>query len=418
MKIGGRLRRTYRQFPTTFWTLIGASFIDQLGGAILFPFFALYVTDHFGVGMTEVGILFGIFAIASVFGSMLGGALTDQLGRRWMLLFGLVASGLSSLLMGILNDLSLFYGLAVLVGLLTNSGGPARQAMVADLLPEAQHAEGYGISRVVANLATVIGPAIGGLLAARSFLTLFVLDAVLSVVTAVLVYALLPETKPAPHAEQPDETLGQTLRGYGRVLRDNLFLIFILASLLSALAYTQLNSTLSVYLRDEHGVPAQGFGTLLSINAALVVLLQFWVTRRVSNRPPMLMMVLGTLFYAVGFALFGFVETFLLFIAAIVIITIGEMITAPVAQALVARFAPEDMRGRYMAMYEFSWTIPFATGPLAAGLVLDAGFAEWVWYGAGLLALLAAGVYLALNLRVDQRLADQTPPRAAALPKA
>jgi dipeptide/tripeptide permease len=63
------------------------------------------------------------------------------------------------------------------------------------------------------------------------------------------------------------------------------------------------------------------------------------------------MMMVGTLFYLVGFTMYGFVSAYWLFLVAILLITIGEMVVMPVGQALVARFAPEDMRGRYMAMF-------------------------------------------------------------------
>jgi MFS family permease len=76
-----------------------------------------------------------------------------------------------------------------------------------------------------------------------------------------------------------------------------------------------------------------------------------------------------------------------------VIITIGEMLVSPVGQALVAQFAPEDMRGRYMAVFGFSWVIPMAIGPLLAGLVMDNTDPRWVWYAAGILGLVAAGAF-------------------------
>jgi len=88
-----RIRGTYKEFPDTFWTLMGANFIDQIGSFLLFPFFALYITDKFNVGMTQVGILFTLFSLGSVFGGLLGGAMTDKFGRKSMMLFGLVVSG-------------------------------------------------------------------------------------------------------------------------------------------------------------------------------------------------------------------------------------------------------------------------------------------------------------------------------------
>lgn len=410
-----KFRRTYGQFPSTFWTLIGASFIDRLGGALLFPFFALYVTAHFGVGMTEVGILFAIFAISSMLGGVVGGAVTDRFGRRAALLFGLVTSALSSLAMGLTNDLGVLYVLAVFVGLLSNSAGPAQQAMIADLLPEKKHTEGYGIFRVAANLAVTIGPALGGLLAARSYFLLFVLDAISSLITAIIAYFILPETKPERAPGEAAETLAQTVSGYGLVLRDGLYMAFIAASILMVVVYTQMNSTLSVYLRDLHGVTEQGFGWILTMNAAMVVAFQFWVSRRTARFEPLTMMVLGSLFYAVGFALYGFVAAYWLFLLAMVIITIGEMIVTPVAQAIAARMAPRHMRGRYLAMYGFSWAIPTAIGPLAAGLIMDNGDPHLVWVAAGILGLVAALAYGLLQRRASTRLStsDTTDPGAA-----
>ena len=97
---GRKTQRVFKEFPRQFWILVGATFIDRLGGAMLFPFFTLYMTSKFGISMTQVGIFFGLFAISSVVGSMIGGALTDRFGRKGMLLFGLTMSALSALLMG------------------------------------------------------------------------------------------------------------------------------------------------------------------------------------------------------------------------------------------------------------------------------------------------------------------------------
>jgi MFS family permease len=155
-------------------------------------------------------------------------------------------------------------------------------------------------------------------------------------------------------------------------------------------------------LRDVHGVPPQGFGYILSMNAGMVVLLQFWVTRRVTKYAPMLMLALGTVVFGIGFAMYGFVSGYVLFMLAMIIITIGEMIFVPVSQALVAQFAPEDMRGRYMAMFGFSWTIPIAIGPLLAGLIMDNYDPNWVWYAASIVAVIAVGGYLWLHLWISE----------------
>ncbi|MFQ5578904.1 MAG: MDR family MFS transporter, partial [Anaerolineae bacterium] len=319
-----RVRAVYQEYPAQFWTLMGALFIDRLGGAVLFPFFTLYVTARYGVGMTEVGIIFGLFSISSVVGGVVGGALSDRIGRKSMLIAGLIISAASMLAMGLVNSIELFFGTALVVGLFASIGGPAQQAMVADLLPEEQRAQGFGILRVVINLAVTIGPAIGGLLAGRSFLFLFICDAVFSLITAVIVFFAMQETKPAAGPGAPQESVAQTFAGYGRVLRDVNYTLFIGASVLMTLVYMQMNTTLAVYLRDVHHTTEQGYGFIISLNAAMVVLFQFYITRRVAKYRPLTIMVAGSLLYAVGFGMYGVVSTSGLFMAAMVVITVGE----------------------------------------------------------------------------------------------
>jgi len=403
-----KIKATYHEFPLKFWVLVGANFIDRIGGTMIYPFFALYVTKKFNVGMTEAGLLFAVFSISGLIGNIVGGALTDQFGRRGIVLFGLIFSALSSVTMGFVSDLSLFYVLAFVVGLLGEVASPARQAMVADMLPEEQVGEGFGVMRIAGNLAWIVGPTIGGLLAAESYMLLFILDAITSLITAVIVYKLVPETRPQPSDEQQSQSFLETVAGYRHVAADKMFVAFLITSMLMMVVYQQMYNTLSVYLRDVHAVSAQGYGLMLSLDAATVVLFQFWVTRKIKPYPPMLMMLAGTLFYLVGFTMFGFVSAYALFIVAILFITVGEMIVMPVSQALVARLAPEDMRGRYMAFFGLVWTIPAAVGPWAAGIILDNYDPNWVWYAGGIICAVAAAGFYLLHLATRSRFTAST----------
>jgi len=348
--------------------------------------------------MTTAGIILGLFSIFGLIGSMVGGALTDKFGRRRLILFGLVFSALSTLSLGLVDTLAALYPLSIFVGLLSHLAMPAHQAMIADLLPEEKRSEGFGILRVVANMSWLIGPTIGGFVASRSFFLLFVTDAIISCCVAVLFYLYMPETKSAPKAREARENILSTFAGYFRVLRDGAFMAFILAAILMGMVYLQMYNSLSVYLRDNHGINPQGYGFLMSSSAITVILFQFWVSSVIKKRPPFLMLAFGTLFYVLGFSMFGLVSAYWLFILAVVIITIGEMLIMPTSQTLTANFAPEEMRGRYMAVYGLVWMIPSAIGPGLAGVILDNYNPNLLWYLGGGLCAVSAFSYFVLHL--------------------
>lgn len=396
-----RVNKIYREYPSQFWVIVGSNFIDRVGGGMIFPFFALYITKHFQVGMTEVGLLFALFSISDMVGTMIGGALTDYLGRKGMIIMGLIVSALTSLAMGLVQQLEWFYVMGVVSGLFATAAEPAHQAMLTDILPEKKRAEGFGVMRVAANLAVAIGPAIGGFIASYSYLILFVADTITSLITALIVYLVIKESRPEVKEEAIKKGFKETFVGYRVVLQDRKFMLFVIISTIATIVYSQMYSTLSVFLRDVHGIPEAGYGWLMTLNAGMVVLFQFMITRKISKYPPMLIMALGSFLYVIGFGMYGFVSAYLLFMLAMVIITIGEMVIIPVAQAYVGEAAPEDMRGRYSGVMGFSWMIPWMIGPLLAGLIMDNGDPNWVWYGSAILGIVATLGFIGLRKNHD-----------------
>jgi len=226
---------------------------------------------------------------------------------------------------------------------------------------------------------------------------LFVIDSVLSCIIAVIFYKLVSETKPAALAENSHKTIWRTAAGYRIALRDLAFMAFLFASLLMLLVYTQMQNFLPVYLRNMHGFSTEAYGFMLTSTSVLVVLAQLCVTRMTRDRPTFVMMALGTVLYAIGFGMFGFISAYGLFILAAFIITFGEMIVVPISQALVANFAPQEMRGRYMAVHGLSVAIPTTIGPGLAGLILDNFNLNLLWYVGGVLCIFSALGFYALH---------------------
>jgi MFS family permease len=307
-------------------------------------------------------------------------------------------------MMVLIDEIVVFYIVIGVIGIFENIAGPARQAMIADLVPEELRGEAYGIFRIIFNLAVTIAPAIGGFMVTRSFETLFYADVAISIAVALFVLFFMPETKPETIKEsKKEQSLAQTFQGYRIILKDKLYIIFIAVSALSTLMYFNMHSSMSVYLIKYRGITPAQFGYILSLNAGMVVILQLLFTRITAKWKPLLAIAFGNLLYVIGFTMYGIFNTYLMFVIAMIIITIGEMIYAPKEQMIVANIAPEHMRGRYMAIRNFAWIIPVAIGPLGAGMIMDNFDPRYVWFAAGFVGSLSVIGFLFLHFKARER---------------
>lgn len=403
-----RIQNVYQEYPAAFWVLMTGTFIDRLGTNLIMPFLAIYVVQRFDARMTQVGLVFTIFATSSGVGNLLAGALADRFGRRLTLIQGLVCAATARIALGLADDFVGLYLAAAFAGLFGAIGWPAQLAMTADLLGPEKRANGFGIQRVVINSTFALGPLVGGFFGPKiGYLPLFILDALTSYFVALFVFAKLPETRPNKAQGTPNETLAQTLTGYRRVFQDGTFLAFILISILTWTAFVQMSTTLSVYLIEFRQMSESFFGSLVMLNALMVVLLQFPMTRWSSQQPLLVVMIGGAAFYLLGFGSYGLSPSASLFVFAMILITLGEMLVIPTGQALTALLAPLDMRARYVAMERFTLIISQSLGPLAATAMMDHLDPRWVWYGCSLLCAISIIGFYRLHLHSRQRLNEK-----------
>jgi MFS family permease len=404
-----------------------------MGGYMLGPFFGYFVSAQFNVVFAEIGLLFTMFSAGAIFGGFFGGALADKIGRKFVIIFGLVSSALSSLAMPWLQNIEWFYALAALSGLLGSVGGPARGALLTDILPVEKRTEGFGIFRISFNISAMVGPILGGFIftAMGTYWPLFVFDAVSSVITAIIVWVKIPETKPEAKSEAEEKSVellsistdgaqatekkgfGHTLKGYLQVFRDKTFIFYVFVVMLMSFVYMQLNSTLGPFLLRVHEFPVNWFGYLISANAAFVIAFQWLITRATRKISPFINVAIGVFLYAVGFGIYGLISpnwnvstAWTMFFVAMIVITIGECVCAPHMQSMIGLFAPEDKRGRYMAVGSFSWILPNLVGVVGAGAIMDSLDPRALWFYIFLIGSVAVCGFMALYHMTKKRFDD------------
>src|ERR1051325_7705100 len=152
-----RVQNVYQEYPLPFWVLMTGTFIDRLGTNLIMPFLAIYVVQRFDAKITQVGLIYTLFAIGRGVGNFLAGALADRFGRRFTLILGLVCAASARITLGLANNFTGLYVAAAFAGLFGAVGWPAQLAMTADLLGPQKRANGFGIQRVVINSTFALG---------------------------------------------------------------------------------------------------------------------------------------------------------------------------------------------------------------------------------------------------------------------
>ncbi len=145
------------------WRLLGLALLVGVPQAMLDPIYLIYLQDKFGLGMENLAWAFLPAGVAAAFLSTRLGALSDRFGRVPMLVLGLAAAGIVSLLMPQFESLITLAALFALTTILWAIVDPARTAMVVDMTGEQHHGTAYGLYDMAQNLGFTIGPVLGGL---------------------------------------------------------------------------------------------------------------------------------------------------------------------------------------------------------------------------------------------------------------
>jgi MFS family permease len=415
-----RFKILLSEYPHQFWTLFWGTLIFSAGNGLIFPFLSLYLNGTLSFSMTEVGVMYVTVAVITAVSQIVGGTLVDRIGRKPVMVFGLIGGVIPTVAMGFSGDiligatgptrLLVVAILVILFGLTGGVYGPAASAMVADLVESEKRTKAYSLLRIVQNIGIALGPAVGGFIATRSYLVLFLCAALGSLVYGILAVILVRETLPNLEPESKSMPPSQsTDGGYTAIFMDRIFITFCILYLVSILIYAQMNTTLPVYLKQSFGVKESEYGLLMSLNAVMVVFFQFPLSSWINRYEKGNMMAVGVLLFAIGFGMFAFVAAMPLFFLAQAIWTTGEMVTTPISQAFAADIAPNSMRGRYLGFYSLIWGIASGIGPLLGGLVMDHMGGKYIWYAAILFNTLVMFGFFLFNRRMKSAAAQTSP---------
>ncbi|HWB23763.1 MAG TPA: MFS transporter [Gaiellaceae bacterium] len=365
--------------------VLAVAFVGGVATSTGFPFLGIYALKHLGASQGQLSVGFLGSALAAGVAGYVGGHLSDHVGRRPVILVGWI--GLCIVPIGFLFvGHHVFVGLPLLAsfGLFGSLGQAADQAMVADLVAPEKHELAYAGVRVAQNLGVSFGPVLGGvLLLGNSWPHLFIGMFVLAACATGMAFRFLPsrgvytpETAPA--------------RGsFAVIRRDRAFLVFMGSAVLAAMTYVAFDVLLPISLVGSHGIAPSTWGFLVVVNPILVTLVQLRLTRATAQISGSVKLAIAMPLMGLPFLVLSVNDSVPVVMLIVLVFVIGEMLWVPTSQAVVAAFAPAEIRGAYMGAFSGSWQAAWALTPFF-GLQLRSAYGDAdMWRAVAVVSVLA-----------------------------
>ncbi len=413
------LRSLNPRLPRAVWVLQLGGLASSFGNGLATPFLLIYLHNVRGMSIGTAGLVIAAAAMAGLLSGPVAGTTSDRVGPRATLAAALLLMSIGYGLFPLVRAPWHAFALMTLVGIGTGGFWPAQSVLTAGLTPRMRTHAAFSMQRVMNNLGIGLGAGIGGLIATTShpvsFDVLFLLDAATFLVFA----AVLRIVPPVPALGGVDLP-----RGYGRVLRDRIFVSYLLLNAMFITLGFGFIELLAVYAKNFAAVSERGIGLVFLANTMFIVVAQLPVTRVLEGRrrmPALLLMALlwaatWLLVAATGHWLAGTAATALL-VGVAMLFGAGETIHGAISNPLAADLAEPRLIGRYMALLSVSWQLGLTAGPALGGVLLDASPTGF-WLGAAAACAAAGLVGVAFEARLPaaaRRTPRDTP---AALPAA
>ncbi|SEB10059.1 MFS transporter [Paenibacillus sp. 276b] len=340
-------------------------FFSTLTSNMIFPFMAIYFARFIGISATS--IILSIAILCNIAAGMLGGYFSDRIGRKKLMILSEGLRVITYLMLLLSNLPGNAFPYITIVFFVMNSicsglYGPASEAMLLDVTNSAQRKLMYSILYWATNLSIALGGTLGALLFNKHLFFLFMLLLFTSICSFIITYKFIVETNlPQEEQNKKRNVFKDLFLNYRTVMKDSLFIIFILASMLLFSIESHLANFIAIRLESNiqdfvlsplnwtlDGI--QVYGYLRTENTILVIILSIIFTQFIKAWPEKRTMFIGFSMYIFGYVILSYSNQAWILFGIMVIAVLGEVLFVPIYESLLGDLAPDHLRGSYLAL--------------------------------------------------------------------
>jgi DHA1 family multidrug resistance protein-like MFS transporter len=342
--------------------------VVTLGFGMIIPLFPFYI-EELGASGSDLGLLIATAALLEFLFAPVWGSISDRIGRRPVLMVGMVGYGLSSLLFGLSTQVWMLYASRALSGLLSSAAAATAMAYISDSTSEEDRGSGIGMLGAAMGLGLIVGPGLGGWLGAGSLAVPFFISAGLALVALLLIYLLLPESLP-PEARQSGQLRTVQFGELWRALSSPIGLLLALLFLVS-FGLTNFESVFGLYAAEKLGYGPERVGVILVVVGVVSTLGKATLIGPLTRRwGEATIIKASTLASSVGFSVLLLANSYPTILLATGLFILSKTFLRTALLSLASRRATVG-QGAVMGLGNSFVNLGRIVGPIWAGLIFD-----------------------------------------------
>ncbi|MEO6720196.1 MAG: MFS transporter [Ferruginibacter sp.] len=391
-------KNSYGGLSRNTWWLSLVMFVNR-SGTMVIPFMTMYMTQHLGVGIAKAGFVMSLFGAGAVIGALIGGRLTDKIGYYYVQLFTLIGGGAMFIVLGQMKSYIAICITTFVLSMVNEAFRPANAVAIAYYSKNENRTRSYSLNRLAINLGWAFGSAMGGIIATYNYELLFWVDGITNIIAALLLYLIFSPAK-SQVTEAKKVIAPVTVNS---AYKDKIYLLFIGITILFALCFFQLFTTLPVFYKTELHLSEFFIGINMGFNGLLIAFFEMIIVFKLEGRrPPVQYMAAGTFLMGISYLILNlsFGGAAFIAIASMFFVTIGEIVSMPFMNAFWIARTTNENRGQYAALYTVAWCSAQAVGPFIGSQTAAHFGYNVLWWSVGIVSILLVGAYLFLQTKV------------------
>jgi len=384
-----------------FWAIFLATFFAMFGDTIPQSFQPLFIAG-LGVSPAVIALIYNIRNVIQTFLRLVAGTLSDTLGHRRLMLFGLILFAVVPFLYSVAANPWVPVVAMMASGVALSIYFPPSEAYASSLFPPEKAGEAMGRYHMSWAVSSVIGPSVGGFLVSLvpGYRTLFVFAGVVTSIGLLIAWRFTEDDSHNSSSMTPAEQLGQLVRGFPSTMKKMMSNRKILVASISVFAHAFCHWGLVTFipmLGAKMGMSEFLIGLTLTANA-LMIAVSLPIVGRISDKVGRFTPIAAGLLVSVAaFALMPLAPYHWMMPIINAVLGLCAVMVFPVSQAATMESMPPKDRGTATGVWGMIMSLGGTLGMFTMSGVLTFYTIETVFYASAAFTLLSALIVVAMR---------------------